>query len=365
MYQVLYIGNRFDDFNHKIDMQDIELRREDCEDCVIKREDDIVFIDGASFESTPLAYASHLKSKSNLNPKVWIYISHPEIEESIEACYTEGFDDALAVIDQARLKVTLIKAQLLNSQRIHYIEQLDLAQDMARTAMTNSGELGGLVRLLTNLVKTDHFNDMGVALLEWFDEFHLQICVQVRDDDTHYEYSSTSIVQPIESEVLLKGASGDRIVELGKIYLFNEPHISILIKNMPIIDSDKVGRLRDHIAIILHTSEKIIESIQLKIKEKKESNKNISTGIEEFKNQVINMNEEMFQYINTSKGKFKSFTTRIYNDLQGLDLSDKQYERLVELIDEYEQMDEDYNDINMDIESKISTLEGRIRVALP
>ena len=159
--------------------------------------------------------------------------------------------------------------------------------------------------------------------------------------------------------------NGDRIVELGKIYLFNEAHISILIKNMPLNDPDKVGRLRDHIAVIIHTSESIINSIQLKINEKKNSTDLIASGLDEFKQYVKSMNEEMFEYINTSKNQFKTFTSRMQADLLGLDLSDAQYEQLVRLLEEYEGYDEDFNEMNLDIENKITVLEHKIRIALP
>lgn len=365
MHRVMYIGPQFETFQHSVHNHEIKAYHGNHVDKISAQQFEIVVIDGASFDESPLAHASHLKSEFRPSAKVWLYIHHPSIRESIESCYAEGFDDALVSLDRSNLEMAMAKASLLYSQRSHYLEQLDMAQDMARTAMSNSGELGALVRLLTNLVKTDCFNDMGIELVEWFDEFQLNICIQIRSGKEQFEYASSSIVQPIETEILSKGVNGDRIVELGKIYLFNEAHISILIKNMPLNDPDKVGRLRDHIAVIIHTSESIINSIQLKINEKKNSTDLIASGLDEFKQYVKSMNEEMFEYINTSKNQFKTFTSRMQADLLGLDLSDAQYEQLVRLLEEYEGYDEDFNEMNLDIENKITVLEHKIRIALP
>ncbi len=215
------------------------------------------------------------------------------------------------------------------------------------------------------MVKTEDFTDFGASLLDWFDDFQLKVCIQIRVDGEFFEYSSTSVVRPIETDILKKAVSGERIVTMGQIYLFNEPHISIMVKNMPIEDDERCGRLRDHLAIIIHSSESIIKTIQLKINEKKESDEIINSGLDEFKQQIVHVNEEIFKYINTSKQQYKSLTERVYADLLNLNLSDQQHDQLVQLLGDYNQSNEEFDELNINLESKISMLEQKIRIALP
>lgn len=366
MYRILYVGCRLEQFCNDIDLVDIAIESVESQHVTQSNESEIVVIDGACFDNAPLVHACQIKSQFGSSPRVWIYLAHPEINESLEACYKEGFDDVVESLELAKIEVSFIKATLLFNQRLHHIEQLDLAQNMARTALSNGGELGTLIRLLTDIVGIDNYNEMGAALIHWFEEFQLKVCIQIRNNGAEtFEYATSAIVQPIESEILSKAETGERIVEFGKIYIFNESNISVLIKNMPLDDMDKVGRLKDHIAIVIHSSESIINNIQLKQNKKIERNNAVSSGLNDFKQQVVRVNEEVFEYLSSSKSHFKLLLDRMYSDLLGMDLTDSQHDQIVEMIGSYGQFDDDFDEINLDIENKLSLLEQTIRVALP
>ena len=365
MYRILYVGDRLEQFHNDINLADISIESVALAQIKPSSPAEIVVIDGACFDEGPLVHACQIKSQFDSAPRVWIFLAHPELNEPLEACYKEGFDDVVECLEWAKIEVCFIKATLLFNQRCHHIEQLDLAQDMARTALSNGGELGTLIRLLTNLVGVDNYNEMGAALIECLADFQLKVCIQIRNEHEKFEYATNAIVQPIEIEILSKAQAGERIVDLGKIYMFNEPSISILIKNMPAHDADKLGRLKDHIALIIHSSESIINNIKLKQNKNNENNSIISSGLDDFKQQVTRVNEEVFEYLNSSKSHFKLLLERMYSDLMGLDLSDSQHDQIVELMASYGQFDDDFDEINLDIESKLTLLEQKIRVALP
>ncbi len=147
MHRVLYVGDRFDPFFSQLNIRDLSICQSTSHSLSNKDLDEIIVIDGAAFNESPLAYASHIKSRQQSPEKVWLYVQHPEMYESIEACYKEGFDDVVDSHDVNKLETSLIKASLLFGQRSHYLEQLGMAQSMARTALCNSGELGTLVHL--------------------------------------------------------------------------------------------------------------------------------------------------------------------------------------------------------------------------
>ena len=168
MYRVLYVGCRLEQFGNDINLVDIAIENVDSHQANQSIQSEIVVIDGACFDHSPLVHACQIKSQFGSSPRVWIYLAHPEINESLEACYKEGFDDVIESLELAAIEVSFIKATLLFNQRSHHIEQLDLAQNMARTALSNGGELGTLIKLLTNIVGVDNYNDLGTALIDWF-----------------------------------------------------------------------------------------------------------------------------------------------------------------------------------------------------
>lgn len=65
----------------------------------------------------------------------------------------------------------------------------------------------------------------------------------------------------IEKELLDMAQCGPKITAHGTKYIFKGSNLVLLIKNMPIEDSELVGRLRDHLCILLDSAEASIEII--------------------------------------------------------------------------------------------------------
>jgi hypothetical protein len=361
----MYIGSRFhalfSDWVHR----SLMITSKRIEEVKIDSSAKIIVIDGGSIDDHAFSKAIALRASTVLSDKVWIYIQQPSESVSLELCYREGFDDVIQLATPSSIERAILKGSLLIEQKRHYLEQLDMAQSMARTALTNSSELGTIIRLLADLVKVDDVNDFVYCLIDWFMAQNLTVCIQVRFDEEKFEFSSNSLVKPIESKLLTEGGSGSRIVEFGRKLLFNECHISILIKNMPANDEERMGRLRDHFATISHTCESLLTTMKYKYEHKKRMSCIIRNGIEDFKYQFTHVCEEVFQYMSESRSQLEKFQTKMYDNISEMDLSEEQYNQACQAISDFNQNNEDLDDLNLDLESKLSQLEQKIRIALP
>ena len=364
MYRVLYVGERIDSLIPSWVCPSVQVQSDASINNETIDEFDIVIYDGEPYGKEGFIQASLAKSKIDIKRLVWIYIQSSCEQLPLESCYREGFDDVVLAVPKV-IEQSLLRATLLVEQKKHYIEQIGMAQSMARMALTNSSELGSMIRLLADLVKTDDVNQFAYWILDWFANHELNVCLQIRFNGKVYEYSSCSLVRPIENKLLSEGTAADRIVALGKKYLFNESKISFLIKNMPTEDPDKTGRLKDHVATIIHTCESLLGSMKVKLEKKQATQESILSGVNDFKQQLMEVNEEILQYLSSCRNQFDQMKSLLMDHLLAEDLSDSQLDRINQVMSDLNQDNADLDDLNFDLESKISLLEQQIRIALP
>lgn len=318
----------------------------------------IIIVDANSFSDHPLAHASLLRSQNVLPSQVWMYIQHREQLENIKNCYSEGFDNVLSSAESSELFHGILRSQVLYEQRQQYQEQLTLAQQTARTALMNNSELGSIVTLLTDIIRVDSPAGLAHALLSWFTQQGLCICLQLRSQGKRYNFSSTNIVRPIESELLTGGETSDRIITFGKRYLFNEVHLSILVKNMPVDDAEQLGRLNDHIATICHSCDQTIAAV---LRENHNGKQDNTLEVHQIKHKACELNEDVFDYITQVKGRLYKLLKVMEADITGLDIEPECKHSLNAILQEYTSNMEELDDMNLDLETKLSHFDQFIQ----
>ena len=62
-------------------------------------------------------------------------------------------------------------------------------------------------------------------------------------------------MSPLQASVLQSMRDIGRIFEMGSRAIINYSHVSLLVENLPTQDPDKVGRLRDHLAVLAESAD--------------------------------------------------------------------------------------------------------------
>lgn len=141
-------------------------------------------------------------------------------------------------------------------------EQLETEKNDASgafmTAITSMGDLGGVINFLRNSFKATESEELADLLLEAITNYELSGCVQLRSEYATKNFTNNNDVTPLETELLTRiSQMNERFIDNGKRMFINYPKVSVLIKNMPIDDDMKMGRLRDTLAILIEgTNEK-------------------------------------------------------------------------------------------------------------
>lgn len=219
---------------------------------VIRKTPDIILLDVEMPGINGYEVCDQLRNMEQTKDIPIVFLSsHSSLRERMQG-YEVGADDYLVKPFEkehllARINV-LIKYQL---QRKELSEQYQVAQKNAMLAMTGSSELAMAMRFLEKSLTYHNINDLTQGLLDSTDQFCIDCCVMVIVDGNSLWYSSKGTVSPLEKELIEMCDKEARFLDFGGRTIINYPSVSLLVKNMPLDDMERYGRIKDILPIFL------------------------------------------------------------------------------------------------------------------
>ena len=154
----------------------------------------------------------------------------------------------------ARIKV-LYEYRQQNKKLKH---DIDKANKTAEIAMTESGDMGRIMRFVGQSYHANSLQQLSEFFLSFFRLFDLEIVVVFWYQHSAEFYSSQGGVYPLEQELLEQHRHSQRFVDIQNSTIINYPKVSILVKNMPIENQQQYGRYKDLFPHLLEiTNEKV------------------------------------------------------------------------------------------------------------
>ncbi len=166
--------------------------------------------------------------------------------------YEVGGDDYL--VKPCETSELLAKLQRLNHHfqaKKALAESAQSAQQTAMEAMATSFELGKSVRFVESSYGAGSFDELGSMLMSFCRDLQLSAVAMFVSRQGFSHYSTGASVCPLESEVLMMLHEKDRFVDFGCRTQVNYPQVSLLIKNMPLEDRARYGRIKDTLPFVL------------------------------------------------------------------------------------------------------------------
>ncbi|CAK0775987.1 Response regulatory domain-containing protein [Gammaproteobacteria bacterium] len=282
--------------------------------------------------------------------------SHDRVEDRLKGYEMGGADYVAKPFDAAELRAKIAHLLWLYRDRR---ELKVLAKDASQTAMTammSLGELGVIIDCLKSFPDSNDLSTFVDAVLRAIANYDLEGTVQIRVLDQHLTRSSKGESTPLELSVINLMTSMERVLQYKSRLSIAYPNVSLLIRNMPIDDPDRCGRLRDHLAILCGAVE--IGAMALA---KTAAIRSVIGQISEIFSEI--KREQQHQHVMTYV-TISEFNTKMSTTLLSMALTDVQEEFLFKIIEEWIGKFTAIEGSNVIIQERLKSIASRLESLL-
>lgn len=194
-----------------------------------------------------------LKNDSNTQHIPVVFLSGKSSVRERMLGFEVGADDYLTKpCEPEFLNKKLSKIAQIYEQKAQLATHAQSANKTAMEAMSTSFELGKAVRFVEQTYGVSDYDSLANALNQFTKDLALNSVVMFKCSDKKRFYGSNNLqASPIEEDLLSMMHSNQRFVDFGSRTLINYPHVALLIKNMPLEDRTRYGRIKDTLPFIL------------------------------------------------------------------------------------------------------------------
>lgn len=202
------------------------------------------------------------RAAGNENTQIIFISSHDDLETRL-AAYDAGGNDYIVKPVQAeemQRKVRVAEAAL--NQKRSLTEQAQFAGKTAFTAMSTISEMGIVQQFMHSSFAANSVEEVVAAMFEATQQYGLQGLVEVRLGIEPRDFSVNGECTPLESSLLRHAATMERIFQFRDRMAINYPAVTLLLSALPLDDPERIGRLRDHLAVLVEGANTRLQALE-------------------------------------------------------------------------------------------------------
>lgn len=167
------------------------------------------------------------------------------------AAYEAGGEDFIGKpFDPAELHTKIELTLARQRERRELKANAQSAFTTAMSAMSSAAELGIVIHALRQSFSAKSLTELADVALAATRDYGLDGCMRLHAGDALCLRGGEGEVNPVEASILRQLAAGDRIQRLGRQASYNYGGVTLLVRNMPVADDERCGRLRDNLALL-------------------------------------------------------------------------------------------------------------------
>jgi DNA-binding response OmpR family regulator len=204
-----------------------------------------------------------IKASSETAALPVLFISAEDSLQDVLTGYDAGAEDYIVKpFDVIGLSHKVANLRRIQAERQSLAAQAQASDELASIVLANLDEYAVLIKFLRTLNECTNYRDVVDAVLKSLEAFHLDGAVQVRMRNLERTFSRAGENWPLEISVINHVRNLDRIFEFKTRCAYNFGHVTILVTNMPVADSELCGRIRDHLAIVAESVDAKLAALQ-------------------------------------------------------------------------------------------------------
>jgi CheY-like chemotaxis protein len=188
--------------------------------------------------------------------------SHSSLRERMQG-YEAGADDYLVKpFEPENLLARVSVLQRFKEQRTALQENYRTAQETAMIALAGTSELGMAMQFLECTHTLNNVEDLAEALFAVTRNLDLNGCLFICVNGEETWFADGEGIRPLEQELVRMSDRSQRFVDFGARTIVNYQFISLLVRNMPLHDMNRYGRVKDLMPLLLSSVDNRVASIQ-------------------------------------------------------------------------------------------------------
>lgn len=216
---------------------------------------DIVVLDINMPGTDGLAVCRGIRAAGHGDTQVIFVSAYDDLETRLAAYDAGGDDYVVKPFAPEELGRKIAVAQRAAQARQEVSEQVCLARQVAFSAMSSMGEMGVLLEFLRSSFVCQMVDELGIVLCSALEQYGLRGIIELRDAGGHHCYSVQGSCTALETSILGNVRGMERIFQFRDRLVINYPMTTLLISNLPLDDEERMGRLRDHLAVLVEGAE--------------------------------------------------------------------------------------------------------------
>lgn len=293
---------------------------------------DVALLDVMMPELNGYDLCRQIKSCPQTEQVTVIFVSaHDTTAEKLAGYDAGGEDYVIKPISPQELKAKVdlaIKNKLL---RQSLQQDMDMAMETAMTAITSSGELGEVLAFFRQSFASSSGMELAQLLLNILKRYNLSASIQIRRPNETIEAGPNGTISPLETELLTRLKDQGSILEYGARLIVNYNPVSVLIKNLPLSDPDKCGRIRDNVALLVEGAQQRMHSIDI-LEEIQQHNQLLRKLVKDSKQNLNQIKESHHRHKTKSVSIMEGTLTQLEEAFLHLGLSEDQEAQLLALM---------------------------------
>jgi PAS domain S-box-containing protein len=251
-----------------------------------------------------------------------------------EQALQDQFNNLEKVVDQRTAELRQRNDELLelNEVRSQLEERVTFASTTAMTAMSSMGEMGVLLQALQNFNNCHSPQEIAESIINSLANFYMSGVAQIRTADDKIEVGSAGKASSHDSAVFARLVDMGRIVHFHSRMIINYPDVSLLIHDIPKDDDEKVGRIRDNLAILVEAANVRLTAILANVDMQRQQ-AIIDSTMQQLSTVLSNVEKKQHDSLAASNYAIHNMVRNLEKLFVHLGLTQTQEEELLALID--------------------------------
>lgn len=337
---------------------------QECLDSVAQRKPDLILLDVNMPVMDGIETCKKLRTDPDNRLIPIVFVSALVSNEEKLRGYEAGADEYISKPFNTDELVTKVKIILKQSADIAELQQSsDFAMQTAMTAMTNSSELGLVIRFLQESFDCKNYQALAEKAFEYAGQYGVETSLIIIEGNEEIVLFNDNVERPLERTALEQLTNKGRIYTIGNKIIINGERASLLVRNIPLDDEDKIGRLRDHLAVLLDGVDARLKGIENEI--------SIATKKQEL-SEAIQLTHNEINEIDSVHRTQQLGVTQVLSDIGAniekvfikLGLTGEQEQMLVDFISNAEKSTEELYKKSVELDQRFENILSKLQSVL-